>query len=414
MIRLLRIGAAVAACAVAIACAGTPPDADVPVPAPVPDVPAPAVPVPDVPAPAPARAPQPPTPPPVSCAQATLDAMNPRDRVGQLFLLGVPATRADSLSPMIERFAPGGVFLTGRSAAGVKATAGATATVQQRGAEASGGVGMFVATDQEGGQVQVLSGPGFSRIPSATVQGSWALEVLQAAATGWGRELRAAGVNVNLAPVADVLSPVLGTANAAIGRHDRAFGTDPQVVSDHVLAFVRGMRDAGVVSTAKHFPGLGEVRGNTDFSAGVVDRHTTATDPDLLPFASASETGTPWLMVSSAVYTKIDADRAATFSPAVITTLLREKIGFRGLVVSDDLGRAEQVAAVTPGQRAVRFLAAGGDIVVTADPATLGPMIDAVLAAATNDPGFAARVIDAQRRILEAKSHLGLLPCAHS
>ncbi|MGH3996584.1 MAG: glycoside hydrolase family 3 N-terminal domain-containing protein [Pseudonocardiaceae bacterium] len=340
--------------------------------------------------------------------------MSPRARVGQLFLLGVPATAADSLSSMLARFAPSGVFLTGRSAAGVKATAGAIATVQQRGAEASGGVGMFVATDQEGGQIQVLSGPGFSRIPSATVQGSWALDVLQAAATGWGRELRAAGVNVNLAPVADVLSPALGTANAAIGRYDRAFGTDPQVVSDHVLAFVRGMRDAGVVSTAKHFPGLGEVRGNTDFSAGVVDRHTTMTDPDLLPFTSASETGTPWLMVSSAVYTKIDADRAATFSPAVITTLLREKIGFRGLVVSDDLGRAEQVATVAPGERAVRFLAAGGDIVLTADPATLGPMIDAVLSAATNDPGFAARITDAQRRILEAKSQLRLLPCAHS
>jgi beta-N-acetylhexosaminidase len=406
MVRLLRIGAAIATCAVAIACTRTPPDALVP------DIPVPDTPMPAPAVPAPGQ--QSPSPPPVSCAQATLDAMNPRDRVGQLFLLGVPATGADSLSPVIERFAPSGVFLTGRSAAGVQATAGTTATIQQRGAQASGGVGMFVATDQEGGQVQVLSGPGFSRIPSATVQGSWALEVLQAAATGWGRELRAAGVNVNLAPVADVLSSALGTANAAIGRYNRAFGTDPQVVSDHVLAFVRGMRDAGVVSTAKHFPGLGEVRGNTDFSAGVVDRHTTAADPDLLPFTSASEMGTSWLMVSSAVYSKIDADRAATFSPAIITTLLREKIGFRGLVVSDDLGRAKQVAAITPGQRAVRFLAAGGDIVLTADPATLGPMIDAVLSAATNDPGFTARITDAQRRILEAKSHLGLLPCEHS
>ena len=81
--------------------------------------------------------------------------------------------------------------------------------------------------------------------------------------------------------------------------------------------------------------------------------------------------------------------------------------------MSDDLGRAEQVAAIAPGQRAVQFLAAGGDIVVTADPATLGPMIDAVLSAATDDPEFAARVTDSQRRILDAKSRLGLLPCAH-
>jgi beta-N-acetylhexosaminidase len=273
---------------------------------------------------------------------------------------------------------------------------------------------MFIAADQEGGQVQVLSGPGFAPIPSAKVQGSWAPEALRVAATEWGRELHAAGVNVNLAPVADVLSPVLGASNAAIGRYDRAFGTAPQVVADHVLAFARGMRDAGVISTVKHFPGLGAVRGNTDFSAGVADQQTTTTDPDLLPFISASQAGTPWLMVSSAIYPKIDADRDAVFSPVVITTLLRDKIGFRGMIVSDDLGRAQQVAAVAPGQRAVRFLAAGGDIVLTADPATLSPMIDAVLSAATNDPGLAARVTDAQRRILGAKSRLGLLPCPPS
>ncbi len=395
------------ACAITTACAAL-----LPVPAaPAPTAPAPAVPAPAAPAPAPLPTEQPAAAPPVSCAQATLDMMSPRARVGQLFLLGVPATGIDPLASTIERLAPGGVFLTGRSAAGVEATAGTIAAVQRRAAGANGGIGMFVATDQEGGQVQVLSGPGFSRIPSATVQGGWKPEVLQTAANRWGRELRAAGVNVNLAPVADVLSPALGAENAAIGRHDRAFGTDPQVVSDHVLAFARGMREAGVVSTVKHFPGLGRVRGNTDFSAGVVDRHTTATDPDLLPFTTASVAGTPWLMMSSAVYSKIDASRAAAFSPAVVTSMVREQIGFRGLIVSDDLGRAVQVSAVAPGQRAVRFLAAGGDVVLTADPATLGPMIDAVLSAATDDPEFAARVTDSQRRILEAKSDAGLLPC---
>jgi beta-N-acetylhexosaminidase len=404
MLRQLSIAAAAAACAITTACAAPPP---------VPTVSAPTAPVPAAPVPAPLPVPQPSTAPPVPCAHATLDTMSPRARVGQLFLLGVPATGIDSLASTIERSTPGGVFLTGRSAAGVEAMAGTIAAVQRRAAGANGGIGMFVATDQEGGQVQVLSGPGFSRIPSATIQGGWKTEVLQAAANKWGRELRDAGVNVNLAPVADVLSPALGAENAAIGRYDRAFGTDPQVVSDHVLAFAQGMHAAGVVSTVKHFPGLGRVRGNTDFSAGVVDRHMTATDPDLLPFTTASDAGTPWLMMSSAVYSKIDAGRAAAFSPAVVTSLLREQIGFRGLVVSDDLGHAVQVSAVAPGQRAVRFLTAGGDIVLTADPTTLKPMIDAVLSAATDDPAFAARLTDSQRRILQAKAEAGLLPCAH-
>lgn len=399
MCRRLRIGGALAACTVVAACGVMPADRAGPALAP---------------AGSRARVQQSSAPLPVPCTQATLDAMTPRARVGQLFLLGVPASRPGALSPVIERFAPGGIFLTGHSAAGVAATAATVGTVQRVGTMASGRAGMFVATDQEGGQVQVLSGPGFSRIPTAAVQGSWEPDVLQAAATQWGHQLRAAGVNVNLAPVADVLSPALGTANAAIGRYHRAFGTDPQQVSDHVSAFTRGMRDAGVVTTVKHFPGLGGVRANTDFSTGVIDEQITATDPDLLPFASASREETSWLMVSSAIYTKIDVSRAAAFSPVVITNLLREKINFRGLVVSDDLGRAEQVAALAPGQRAVRFLAAGGDIVVTAEPATLGTMIDAVLSAASNDPAFAARVTDAQQRILDTKNRLGLLPCAPS
>ena len=156
------------------------------------------------------------------------------------------------------------------------------------------------------------------------------------------------------------------------------------------------------------------MRDNTDFSAGVVDEQTTATDPDLLPFSRASRAETPWMMVSSAIYPRIDPEQPASFSAAIITTLLREKIGSRGLIVSDDLGRAKQVAAVPSGQRAVRFLRAGGDIVLTADPATLGPMIDEVLSTATSDPEFAGRVTATQRRILEAKTHLGLLPCGRS
>jgi beta-N-acetylhexosaminidase len=383
MLRRLKIGGMVTTCcAIAMSCVGNPPD--------------------------PAR------PALVSCTQATWETMTPRERVGQLFLLGVPANSADGQTSTIERLAPGGVFLIGRSTAGVAATAVTTGAIQQRGTSASGGVGMFVATDQEGGQVQVLSGPGFSQIPSAKVQGGWKPEVLQAAATGWGQELRAAGVNVDLAPVADVLSPELGSANAAIGRYDRAYGTDPEVVATHVLAFARGMGEAGVVSTVKHFPGLGRVRDNTDFSSGVVDEQTTAIDPDLLPFSRASQAGTPWMMVSSAIYSRIDAQQPASFSAAIITTLLREKIGYRGLVVSDDLGRAKQVAAVPAGQRAVRFLRAGGDIVLTADPTTLEPMIDEVLSTATSDPEFAGRITESQRRILEAKTRLGLLPCGRS
>lgn len=257
----------------------------------------------------------------------------------------------------------------------------------------------------------MLSGPGFSVIPSAAVQGGWSPSKLQNAATGWGQQLRSAGINVDLAPVSDVLSPALGTANAPIGRYDRAYGTNPQTVAEHVAAFVRGMNAAGVISTVKHFPGLGRVRGNTDDTSGVTDGQTTPSDPDLQPFAIGAAAGASWLMVSSAIYTQIDTHSPAVFSPTIIQGLARDRLGFGGLIVSDDVGAAVQVAYLDPGARAVRFLGAGGDLVLTAAPTnTLGPMIDAVMNATTN-PTFAAQVSTTEMRVLEAKATAGLLPC---
>jgi beta-N-acetylhexosaminidase len=374
-----------------------------------------AAPPPAVPDAASRNAPPPPTrtdaaPAAGSCVQDRLDAMSPRARVGQLFLLGVPANGTGRLDRIVAADLPGGVFLTGRGSAGAAATARLLAGVQDTEKAAGGDVGMFAAVDQEGGQVQVLTGSGFSTMPSAVVQGGWSSAQLQAAATEWGRQLRSAGVNVDLAPVGDVLAPGLGDANAAVGKSDRTFGTDPEKVAAHVTAFVRGMQAAQVASTAKHFPGLGQVRGNTDFTAGITDTQTTATSPDLGSFSAAAQSGVAWTMISLATYSKIDPSQPAVFSEAVLR-ILREQLGFRGLVVSDDLGNAVQVASVPPGQRSVRFIAAGGDVVLTAAPGTLTPMIDAVLATSAGDHRFAEQVTAAERRVMLAKQSMGLLPC---
>jgi len=351
----------------------------------------------------------PPPPAPPDCAATQLAVMPARARAGQLFLLGVPANALPGVEQQITADGPAGVFLTGHTTVGTAALARHTAELQRVATAASGGSGLFLATDQEGGQVQVLSGPGFSDIPPATVQGTWTPGRLQAAATGWGHELRAGGINVDLAPVADVVSPALGTANAPIGQYGRAFGTDPQTVSEHVAAFVRGMHAAGVISTVKHFPGLGRVRGNTDYSTGVTDPQTTPTDPNLQTFTDGVTAGAAWLMVSTADYPAIDPSGPAVFSPTVLN-LARQRVGPEGLIVSDDLGHAAQVASVPPGARAVGFIKAGGDLVLTANPTTLPTMIDALLDAA-HDPTFAAQLNAAELRVTQAKAAAGLLPC---
>jgi len=258
--------------------------------------------------------------------------------------------------------------------------------------------------------VRVLRGTGFSTAPSALVQGGWSTATLRARAAGWGRELRAAGIDVNLAPVADTVPRrASARSNAPIGRFGRQYGYTPDVVAAHAVAFSQGMAQAGVVATAKHFPGLGRVIGNTDVTAGVTDEMTTRHDPLLAPFAAAIRARTPFVMMSTAYYSRIDHRRPAVFSPVVIEGMLRQDLGFTGVVISDDLGSARQVARWSPGDRAVAFVRAGGDLVLTVDPATLPAMYRAVLARARTDAAFRARIEASARRVVKAKHDAGLL-----
>jgi beta-N-acetylhexosaminidase len=164
-----------------------------------------------------------------------------------------------------------------------------------------------------------------------------------------------------------------------------------------------------VVASVKHFPGLGRVRANPDVSAGVTDRVTGRHDAYLTPFRRAIAGGAPSVMMSTAFYPRLDPRHPAAFSRFVISTVLRGDLGFRGVVISDDLGNARQVAAWPPGVRAVRFLGAGGDLVLTVNPATLPAMYHAVRDRAGRIPAFRARIHRAVMRVLELKGERGLL-----
>ena len=340
---------------------------------------------------------------------AVLARMQLEQQVGQLLMVGVPASGASaSVLQQIAAYHVGGVILTGRSSAGTAATANLAAQLQvQATAPGNVGVPLLVSTDQEGGAVQVLSGPGFSTIPSALSQGAESTTTLRSQARTWGNQLRSAGVRVDLAPVADTVPA--GANNPPIGNFNRQYGSTPATVSAHAGAFAAGLEDAGVIPTVKHFPGLGRVTANTDTTAGVTDSVTTRTDAFLAPFRDVSRIGAPFLMMSTAIYSRIDPANPAAFSPTVLNGMVRGDLGFTGVVISDDLGNARQVSAVAPGDRAVRFIGAGGDIVLTVNPATLPAMYGALLARARSDAGFRARVSQSARRVLLAKQRLGLL-----
>jgi len=305
----------------------------------------------------------------------------------------------------------GNVFMKGRSTAGVAGIAG---QVQAITAHISGdrtqGARPFVATDQEGGLVQIMRGPGFDDMPQAIEQGQLAPDVLAADATRWGRQLASVGVNVNLAPVLDTV-PSAGFApeNAPIGVFGREYGYTPADVAGHGLAFARGMLASGVAPTAKHFPGLGRVTANTDVSSGVTDDITVRNDPYIQPFHDAVDAGVPWLMISNAYYPKIDPTNLAPFSSVIVHDMVRGDLGFTGVIVSDDICDAVQVSGVPVAQRGVDFITAGGTLALCTNQSLLPQMYQGMVAAAQGDPAFAAQLDSAALLVLESKAASGLL-----
>ena len=354
-----------------------------------------------------------PTAGPPTCVQLVFRRLTLQQRVGQLFVLGLPN---DILGPAeldaIRAHHVGSVSFTATTEEGVGGVHTVAAALQAEATQAAtGGIRFFFAANQEGGEIQALRGSGFSTMPSAVQQGTLAPAVLQHDAAVWGRELAAAGVNLDLAPVMDVVPAGTEAQNQPIGVLHREYGHDAATVGGHGRAFIRGMEQAGIATTAKHFPGLGRVTGNTDVVAGVVDTVTSADDPSLRSFQDAIDASVPFVMVALATYTRIDPNHLAVFSPAVMR-LLRQGMGFDGVIASDDMGAATAVADVPPAERAIDFLSAGGDLILSKGAGPTVAMADAVVARASSDPGFRALVDQAVLRILSAKDVDGLLPCS--
>jgi beta-N-acetylhexosaminidase len=346
-----------------------------------------------------------------NAATIAFNGMTEAQRVGQLFMVGTPAASLSSQTVTdIQTYHVGNLILTGRSSVGVAATASVSAAAQAKAdAAATSGVPLFISTDQEGGQVQVLSGTGFSTVPSGLTQGGYAPSMLRADAKTWGGQLKAAGVNVNLAPVLDTVpSAAFAPQNKPIGYYQREYGYDPTTVSTEGNSFAQGMADAGIDATVKHFPGLGRVTANTDTSSGVTDSQTTRTDAYIQPYADAVNQGVPLLMMSTAYYSKIDPNNPAAFSPTIVSGMVRGDLGFKGVIISDSLG-ATQVAAWAPADRAINFFNAGGDMALTNDPSLLPAMYNAVLAKANSDSTFKSKLDASAMRVLTAKQNRGLL-----
>ncbi|WP_276547984.1 glycoside hydrolase family 3 N-terminal domain-containing protein [Brachybacterium muris] len=342
---------------------------------------------------------------PSEAVTALLDGLSPRQMAGQLVLVGIAAGGSIPPEVLTEHHA-GGIFLLGvwRDPDQVDGIV----TAAREGSDPQ--LPPLIAVDQEGGQVRMLRGDAARRTPSAKELGSAGPEAVREAYTTIGEDLAARGITVALSPVADVVDPQLGSGNDPVGGLDRGFGTDPEQVGDCVAGAVEALDATGTAATLKHFPGLGRVEQNTDHSAeGILDEVTIAGDPFMDSFAAGIDAGAELVMLSSATYARIDGQAPAMFSRAVVTDLLRDQLGFEGLTVTDDIGAAKAVASVPVAERATRFLDAGGDVLLTADPSITGALVDAIEEWATRGEEQAARVRASAGRMLTLKERRGLL-----
>jgi len=344
-------------------------------------------------------------PTPRQQAEDLVDQLSVEQQAASLVMAGVSATGASNRElKAMKKQGISNVFLRGRSQLSLKQTkAEVGAITKALGPNVPDGLPVGVATDQEGGFVRVLQGAGFTKLPTASKQGQWPEDKLSSEIQQAGEELAEAGINVNLAPVADVVPTKIGAGNAPIGYFGRQYGSTAQEVSSAISTVNDALNKAGVQPVVKHFPGLGRVAKNTDTSSGVTDTVIGAGATDLEPFKEAIRQGKSWVMISNARYTQLDAKNDAPFSQKIITGLLREELGYKGVVISDDLCEAQQVASVPVGQRAVKFVAAGGTVPLCVKSGQAIAMAKALASEAKNDKKFAAQIREAATVILEAK-----------
>jgi beta-N-acetylhexosaminidase len=257
----------------------------------------------------------------------------------------------------------------------------------------------FVGVDQEGGRVARLKAPLLEVPPMRTVA-SWGDTALaERIADAVGTELAALGFTIDFAPVLDVntcpQNPVIG---------DRAFGDDADTCARFGAAWIRGLQASGVLACGKHFPGHGDTSKDSHVDLPVVNQPLDRLERvELVPFRAAVEAGVATLMTAHVVYPALDQERPGTMSPAVCTAL-RERIGFRGVLVSDDLEMQAIAARSSIEDAAVQAIAAGCDaLLVCWSDEKQERAIDALSREAERSPAFRGRCEEAHARVVEAR-----------
>ncbi len=329
----------------------------------------------------------------------TTEAVDVRHLAHSVLMIGLPGPQLDESTADRLTAGASGIILFAGNIDG----AGQLRSLTGEAACAAGGP-LLVAVDQELGPVARLRG---LVTPLPTTAEALAMSPLELELTGQllGEEMLALGINVDLAPVVDV---VQGPNPVLVDRH---LGGDPELVGELGSAFLRGLQQAGVIAVPKHFPGHG--RSTTD-PHGAVTRIAAPIEDlgavDFLPFEAVIAAGAAALLVGHPIYEAIDPSLPASLSPEVLA-LLRDRFGFAGVAITDSLSMAGVAAGREPGDLAVLALAAGEDLLLVVNPAQVEEMVAAIVAAVATGDLPLERLQEASARVLRLAGSAAPIAC---
>ncbi len=343
-----------------------------------------------------------------SWIQTKIRQLTLEQKVGQMLIAGFPGTTlAPEVAHVVQHCHLGGVMLWEANVESPAQTAALTAGLRRLSA-GDAGLPLFVCLDQEGGAVSRLDDPA-TIMPSAMALGATrSLDHVRAWARALGAEMRALGINADFAPVLDVNSE---PANPVIGV--RSFGDSPSLVAEMGVASIEALHEAGIMATAKHFPGHGGTTADSHLDLPVIRRSRELLRAvDLPPFQAAIARGVDMVMTAHAVYPALASDHLpATMSGEILTDLLRNKMGFQGLIVTDALVMSAIAERYTLVEAAAQSIQAGADLALVLT--TLDEQVqvfEELLQAARRGEISETRIDASVSRILAAKARLAFTP----
>ncbi|PKQ91308.1 beta-N-acetylhexosaminidase [Paenibacillus sp. BGI2013] len=291
-----------------------------------------------------------------------LNDLTLEQKVGQLLMCGFHSQHADEqITRLIRDYHVGGVIYFRRNVESVDQLTRLSAELQDMAAEA-GVLPLMISVDQEGGMVARIDQEGMTQVPGnmalgATGNPEYTLECAQIL----GRELKSIGIDMNLAPVVDVnnnpLNPVIGV---------RSYGEHAESVAAHGVAAITGYQSQGIAATAKHFPGHGDTAVDSHLGMVTVPHDRNRLEQmELLPFRKAIEAGVDAIMTAHVMFPSIEPEPIpATLSHKVLTGLLREEMGFEGIIITDCLEMHAISKPYGVAEAAVRAVEAGADLIL--------------------------------------------------